>query len=215
MTPGLVTLVVLLGVGLAYWIPIRRWYRHWGATDAEIERAMLGDDEVPRATYETTLAVTVDAPAADIWPWLLQMGYRRGGLYSYDWLDRLFGFLDAPSAERILPEFQQLEAGDVIPVGRGAGFPVKALEPFRSLVLAGESDGFQWAWQFGLYPVNERRTRLVSRNRAHVPRTFGSTLFMGVLEPAAFIMTRKMLLGLKRRAESAAALKHDAPTPAA
>ncbi len=215
MTPGLVTLVIVLGVGLTYWIPIRRWYRHWGATDAEIERAMLGDAEVPRATYETTLAVTVDAPAADIWPWLLQMGYRRGGLYSYDWLDRLFGFLDAPSAERVLPEFQRLEVGDVIPVGRGAGFPVKAFEPFRTLVLAGESDGFQWMWQFGLYPVDERRTRLVSRNRAHVPRTVGSTLFMSVLEPAAFIMTRKMLLGLKRRAEARAALKHDATTPAA
>ena len=133
------------------------------------------------------------------------MGYRRGGLYSYDWLDRLFGFLDAPSAERILPEFQRLEVGDVIPVGRGGGFPVKALEPFRALVLGGETDGFHWTWQFGLYPVDERRTRLVSRNRARLPRTVGSTLFMCVLEPAAFIMTRKMLLGLKRRAEATAA----------
>ena len=108
VTADLLALFVLIGLGLIYWFPIRRWYRHWGATDAEIERAMLGDAEVPGATYETTLAVTVDAPAADIWPWLVQMGYRRGGLYSYDWLDRLFGFLDAPSAERILPEFQRL-----------------------------------------------------------------------------------------------------------
>ena len=130
VAPILLTLFVLLGLGLMYWFPIRRWYRHWGATDAEIERAMLGDAEVSRVTYETTLAVTVDAPAADIWPWLVQMGYRRGGLYSYDWLDRLFGFLDAPSAKRILPEFQSLEVGDVIPVGRGAGFPVKAVAPF-------------------------------------------------------------------------------------
>ena len=210
MTPGLVAFFMLLGVGLMYWIPIRRWYRYWGATDAEIERAMLGDAEVPSATYETTLAVTVDAPAADIWPWLVQMGYRRGGLYSYDWLDRLFGFLDAPSAERILPDFQRLEVGDVIPVGRGAGFPVKALEPFRTLVLGSESDGAQWMWQLGLYPVNGRLTRLVSRNRGHIRRTVGSTLFMCVLEPAAFIMTRKMLLGLKRRAEAAAAQRHDA-----
>jgi hypothetical protein len=204
MTLSLVTLLMLLGVGLMYGSSIRRWYRHWGATDGEIERAMLGDAEVPRATYGTTLAVTVDAPAADIWPWLVQMGYRRGGLYSYDWLDRLFGFLDAPSAERILPEFQRLEVGDVIPVGRGAGFPVKALEPFRTLLLAGQSEA-QWMWQLGLYPVNGRRTRLVSRNRAHFPTTVGSTLFMCVLEPAAFIMTRKMLLGLKRRAEATAA----------
>ena len=166
---------------------------------------MPGDAQIPNATYEMTLAVAVDAPAADLWPWLVQMGYRRGGLYSYDWLDRLFGFLDAPSADRILPEFQRLDVGDVIPVGRGAGFPVNALEPFRALLLGGESDGFQWTWDFGLYPVNERVTRLVSRSRARPPRTIGSTLFMCVLEPAAFIMTRRMLLGLKRRAEVSAA----------
>lgn len=144
MTPTLLTFFMLVGLGLLYWFPDRRWYRRWGATDADIERTMLGDAEIPRATYETTLAVTVDAPPADIWPWLVQMGYRRGGWYSYDWLDRLFGFLDAPSAERILPEFQRLEVGDVIPVGRGAGFPVKALEPFRTLVLGGDSGGVQW-----------------------------------------------------------------------
>jgi hypothetical protein len=215
VTPTPLALVVLLGLGLIYWLPIRRWYRHWGASEAEIERAMLGDAEVPSATYETTLAVTVDAGAADIWPWLVQMGYRRGGLYSYDWLDRLFGFLDAPSAERVLFEFQRLEVGDVIPIGRGDGFPVKAIEPFRTLVLGGEAEEFQWTWQFGLYPVDERRTRLVSRNRARLSRTAGSTLFMCLLEPAAFIMTRKMLLGLKRRAEGTAAQKYDTATHAA
>jgi hypothetical protein len=215
MTAEFVALSALIGLGLVYWFPIRKRYRYWGATDAEVERPMLGDAEVQRPTYATTVAVSVDAAPADIWPFLVQMGYRRGGLYSYDWLDRLFGFLDAPSAERVLPEFQRLEVGDVIPVGRGDGFPVKAIEPLRTLVLGGETDGFQWMWQFGLYPVNERRTRLVSRNRARIPRTVGSTLFMCVLEPAAFIMTRKMLLGLKCRAEAAAVRGHDVATHAA
>jgi hypothetical protein len=205
----------LLALGLAYWFPVRRWYRHWGATTAEIERAVLGDAEVPRPTYETTLAVTIAAPAAAIWPWLVQIGYRRGGLYSYDWLDRLFGFLDAPSAERILPEWQRLAVGDVIPVGRGAGFPVTALDPNRALVLSGESDGFRWMWQFGLEPVSPDRTRLVSRNRARLPKTIRSALLMCALEPAAFIMTRKMLLGLKRRAEAARPLTHGVTRSAA
>ena len=98
MTAERLTLLSI-GLGLIYWFLVRRWYRYWGATNAEIQRSMLGDAEVPAATYETTLAVTVDAPVADIWPWLVQMGYRRGGLYSYDWLDRVFGFLDASSAE--------------------------------------------------------------------------------------------------------------------
>jgi hypothetical protein len=202
---------VLVGVGLAgvvlvYWYPVRRWYRHWGATAAEIARPMPGDSEVSGAAYETTLAITINAPPYAIWPWLLQMGYRRGGLYSYDWLDRVFGFLDAPSAERILPEFQQLRVGDVVPVGRGGGFPVRIVDPCRALVLGGESGGAGWLWQLGLYPANSRQTRLVSRNQARLPRTVGWALFMCLLEPAAFIMTRRMLLGLKSRAEAVAAM---------
>ena len=144
---------VLLALALWSWFFLRTRYRYWGATTAEIGRLMSGDSEVAGATYETTLAVTVNASAGEIWPWLLQLGYGRGGISSYDWLDRLFGFLDAASAERILPEWQHLQVGDVIPIGRGAGFPVKALEPLRTLVLAGERDGFQWMWQLGLYPA--------------------------------------------------------------
>jgi len=200
-----VTLFVLTGLGLIYGLALRRWFRCWGATDGEIARVMPGDADVPGAAYNTTLAVTVNAQPSAIWPWLVQLGYRRGGLYSYDWLDRLFGFLDAPSAERILPECQGLEVGDVIPVGRGRGFPVRILDPLRILVMGGESNGVHWVWQLGLYPIDDRRTRLVSRNRGQLPRTIGSILFMCLLEPAAFIMTRRMLLGLKRRAEAIAA----------
>jgi len=201
---------LLLDLSLIYWFPVRRWLCHWGATPAEIWRGMPGDSRVVHPAYDTTLAVTIDAPPADIWPWLVQMGYRRGGLYSYDWLDRLFGFLDAPSAETILPQFQRLDVGDAIPVGRGADFPVAAVDPPRTLVLSGDQDGVRWTWQFGLYPLNARSTRLVTRNRARGPRTIGSRILMRMLEPAAFIMTRKMLLGLKRRAESMVAAKHAA-----
>jgi hypothetical protein len=163
---------------------------------------MTGDSIIARPTHSATHAVTVDAPPEDIWPWLMQMGYRRGGLYSYDWLDRLFGYLDRPSANRVLPEFQQLAVGDVIPLGRGAPFPVTAVEPCRALVLSGTVDGFQWVWQFGLYPIGESRTRLVSRGSQRFDVTIGAWLFMSVMEPAAFLMTRRMLLGVKRRAEA-------------
>jgi hypothetical protein len=163
---------------------------------------MSGDVAVADPAYAATLAVTVAAPSSCIWPWLLQMGYRRGGLYSYDWLDRLFGYLDRPSADRILPEFQRLAVGDQIPIGRGGGFPVTAIEPGRELVMSGSGDGFQWVWEFGLFPIDGARTRLVSRNLVRTPRTIGSWLFMRALEPAAFLMTRRMLLGLKRRAET-------------
>jgi hypothetical protein len=198
-------LVTLLCLGLLYWFPVRRWFRRWGASGVDLERPMSGDRDVPNPTSAATLAVTIAARPEHVWPWLVQIGDGRGGLYSYDWLDRLFGYLHRPSAERILPEHQRLDAGDVVPLGRGPGFPVKAVEPYRTLLLGGETDGFRWTWEFGLYPLGERRTRLVSRNRVHLPPAIGSALMMRVLEPAAFVMTRKMLLGLRRRAEALSA----------
>jgi hypothetical protein len=191
-----------LALAALYWFSLRRWFMCWGSTATDLTRVMVGDSAVVTPTYSTTLAITVDARPEHIWPWLVQMGYQRGGLYSYDWLDRLFGYLDRPSSVSILPQFQQLTVGDEIPIGRGGGFPVMAIEPRRALVLGGTGDGFQWVWQFGLYPIDEKRTRLVSRNSVRAPLTLGSWLFLRVIEPAAFLMTRRMLLGLKRRAET-------------
>ena len=204
-----------LTLALLYWFPARRWFARWGSTATDLTRDMAGDAAVVDPTYSATLAITVDARPEHIWPWLVQMGYQRGGLYSYDWLDRLFGYLDRPSADSVLAQCQQLAVGDEIPIGRGQGFPVTAIEPYRALVLSGAGDGFAWVWQFGLYPVDQTRTRLVSRNRVRVPRTFGSWLFMRVIEPAAFLMTRRMLLGLKRRAETLAAARVDRSSRAA
>ena len=114
-----------------YWLPIRRWFVSWGATRADLSRTMTGDTAVLDPSYSATLAITIDARPEHIWPWLLQMGYQRGGLYSYDWLDRIFGYLDGPSAVSVLPQFQHLAVGDEIPVGRGGGFPVTAMEEYR------------------------------------------------------------------------------------
>jgi hypothetical protein len=212
------TNVVLLLVAsclLLCYAYVRAWYLRWGSSDEELLRPMPCDADIREATYSTTLTVTVNAAPHHIWPWLLQLGYRRGGLYSYDWLDRLFGYLDRPSADVLLHEFQNLMVGDEIPLGRGGGFPVTAVDPYRSLVLGGTADGVQWTWQFGLYPLDETRTRLLSRNTVRASRTIGSWLLMRVLEPAAFIMTRRMLLGLKQRAETLAADEQSRSTCAA
>ena len=115
--------LLLVVLAVSYWLPIRRWFGRWGTTPADLSRVMSGDTAIVNPTYAATLAITVNARPEDIWPWLVQMGYQRGGLYSYDWLDRLFGYLDGPSANHILPEFQQLAVGDEIPIGRGGGFP--------------------------------------------------------------------------------------------
>ena len=193
---------VILTLAVLYWFPLRRWFARWGTTPEEVNRIMAGDAVISKPTHSATHAVTVDAPPEDIWPWLVQMGYRRGGLYSYDWLDRLFGFLDRPSADRILPEFQQLAVGDKIHLGPREELTVAALDPQRALVLSYQAHGFEWVWQFGLYSLDGNRTRLVTRGTERYSNTVGAWLFMRVMEPAAFVMTRRMLLELKQRAEA-------------
>jgi hypothetical protein len=187
-----------------YWFPIRRWMSRWGATPVDLARVMAGDGFLPNFTYSGTNGVVIAAAPEDIWPWLVQIGYQRGGLYSYDWLDRLFGFLDRPSATRILPEFQHLAVGDTIPMGRGPSWPVGAIEPHHALVLDMRKmggGGLDWVWQFGLYAIDENRTQLVSRSRVRA-LTVWARLLTYMIEPAGFVMTRRMLLGIKQRAEA-------------
>jgi len=129
------TLFVILALAVLYWFPVRRWMARWGTAPSDLTRVMAGDGLIVDPTYSGTMALIVNARPEHIWPWLVQMGYQRGGLYSYDWLDRLFGFLDRPSATRILPELQHLAMGDTIPLGQGPGWPVAAIEPRRALVL--------------------------------------------------------------------------------
>jgi hypothetical protein len=201
-----------LSVAAAYWFPVRHWFSRWGTTPEELARVMPGDALIPNSTEMSMQAVTVNAPPEDIWPWLVQIGYQRGGLYSYDWLDRLFGFLDRPSATCILPEFQQLAVGDKIPWDRtGTELTVGVLEPLRTLALSYQVRGFVWVWQFGLYPLDEQRTRFVTRGTERVPNTPLWWLGMRVMEPASFIMTRRFLLGVKERAEG---LRAPAPAQA-
>jgi hypothetical protein len=196
------TLFVVLALAVVYWFPVRRWMARWGATPSDLTRVMAGDSLIVDPTYSGTMAVIVKAPPEHIWPWLVQMGYQRGGLYSYDWLDRLFGYLDRPSATRILPEFQHLAVGDRIPLGRGPSWPVAVAEPNRALVLDMRNmPGIDWVWQFGLYPVDGTRTQLVSRSRVRA-RSVGACVLTSAIEPAGFVMTRRMLLGLKQRAET-------------
>jgi hypothetical protein len=195
-------LFVVVALAALYWFPVRRWFARWGTTAEDLTRVMPGDVLIANPTHSATHAITVDAGPEDLWPWLVQMGSERGGLYSYDWLDRLFGILDRPSAARILPEFQHLTVGDTISLGPREQLRVAMIEPSRALVLRYHAHEFDWVWQFGLYPLDEHRTRLVTRGTERFAPTLGTWLFMRVMEPAAFIMTRRMLIGVKERAEA-------------
>ncbi len=186
-----------------YWLALRPRFLKWGASRSEIEAAMLGDDVIEDATHVSTCSVTISAQAEDVWPWLAQMGYRRGGLYAYDWVDRLCGVLDGSSAERIIPEFQRLAVGDVIPMGAGSGWPVKALETNRFLLLHIREPGTECTWVWRLYELDESHTRLVLRVRTRLTNPLLALLFH-LSDPGSFLMMRKHLLGIKRRAEVSA-----------
>lgn len=192
-------LLVLLG---AYHAGVRRRLLRWGADDSEVARGLPGDDRITDPYVVSTRAISVAAQPGDIWPWLAQLGDRRGGLYSYDRLDMLFGYLHGPSADVVLPEHQDLAVGDVIPLGRGPDWPVVDLEAERSLVVEPADAEVTWCW--ALLPEDNSTTRLLSRVRARV----GTRTLMRVLGPAVdlpwFLMERRMLHGIARRAEALA-----------
>ena len=179
-----------------YWFPIRRWMKRWGAAPADLTRVMAGDHLLPDPTYSSTMAITVNAPPEHIWPWLVQIGYQRGGLYSYDWVDQLFGYLDGPSSVEILENFQNVTAGDVIPIGRVGGWLVRIVDAPRSFVI--EPVPGKVSWAFSLYEYEPGRTRLVTRIRARL----AFSVINLALDPAEFIMIRRMLLGIRERAEN-------------
>jgi hypothetical protein len=202
----------------AYWFVARPWHLRWGATDDELARSLPGDDLVPQPKLSSTHAVTIAATPAEVWPWLVQLGQGRGGFYSYDWIENAMG-LDIHTANRILPECQDLVVGDLIPLAPdGFGVPVAMLEPERALVLHGDTripggqgmpplkpgEFMAVSWGFHLFGQPDGTTRLVERWHAdYTPTATNAVFYRALLEPGAFLMQRKMLLGIKARAEAA------------
>ncbi len=214
-------LAVLGGASLGvYFRFIRPWQVRWGATDEEVHQPMPGDDEVSQANFQSTRAITIKARPAEVWSWLVQMGYGRAGFYSYAWIERALGLRSLSNAERIMPEFQHLRVGDTIPIEPGgSGYRVASLEPNRLLVLAiGESDGGIMGnvmkqahgastWVYMLHDLDAEHTRLIVRWRARLKLSLKIPPFVMLrllpIEPGEFAMERKMLLGIKQRAEKA------------
>lgn len=185
-----------LGGAAIYHAVLRKSILTWGATDAEASERLPGDELLEQADGVATRAIGIDAPASAVWPWIAQMGPApRGGAYTYDWIENLLG-LNMHSSDQVLPQFQHPKIGDTIGYGPNQ-MRVERAEPEH--VLAWRSHDGNWVWTFVLEPSGSR-TRLISRNRFRLPRMI-DRLAMLPMEAASLVMERKMLFGIKRRAE--------------
>lgn len=207
--------VASLAAGGAYarWLQPR--HDRWGATDGEVAVALPGDELVPDPATQNTRAITIDAPPHEVWPWLAQIGADRAGFYSYDVLEDLFG-LGIHSADHIVDEWQDLKEGDVVYASRRrtGGWYVVTVHPGSLLVLQTadlargrpilrtDPGGWEYLWTFALIDRGDSSTRLLVRERV----AFGNRLVRVLMTPAgpvSFLMTRRMLIGIKQRSERA------------
>lgn len=212
--------IVSGGVRVAFVLPLssllRGWYNRWGATDEEVVVPLPGDDLVPHARHGYTRAITIHAPVGQVWPWLVQMGQQRGGLYSYDGLENLAG-CHIHTTDRIVAAWQDTQPGDLVHLGP-EGYPcmeVHTIEPERAFILRGadlqtgqpverrqplpHNDAIT-TWQFVLDKQDEHTTRLIIRQR--LDYSPDQWLLWRIVEPINFVMEQKMMRTIKQRAEA-------------
>jgi hypothetical protein len=198
---------------VAFFLVVRPWYQRWGATDEEITRPLPGDEIVPSAAGQETRAITIQASADRVWPWLAQLGQDRGGFYSYDMLENLVG-CRMPTTDVLRPDRQQWQLGDKLwmyPPERAGGIGFATLRVFgpgRALGFATRVTGASvdqpesGSWAFVLQPLGDSATRLLVRGRVAGGRSpLGVAFDRAIFEPAHFVMERRTMIGLKQLAE--------------
>jgi hypothetical protein len=234
---------LILAAVVGYQLGFKPWQRRWQADADESGGRLPGDDLVPEPQFRQTMALTIDATPAQIWPWLLQMGYGRAGWYSYDAIDML-----GNSSREVRPELQDLRVGQMVPFAPGGmAFRVEVVEPERALVLYGSSEliaeqqhaaqgaagteeegvglkavgflsdanmsAFKMSWAFLLEPLPDGRTRLLERFRTTTTPAPGQAIVAPLIDVGHFLMTRKQMLGIRERVETTTPSEQE-PRPA-
>ena len=186
----------------------RRLTMTWGTRNDEHLASLEGDEFVFPADMVATRAISIAAPPGRVWPWLVQIGQGRGGFYSYDWLENLVG-LDMHSADYIVDDWQELAVGDEVHLAEGVALSVATIEPGAHLVLQGAGDArmpFEFTWAFVLQPGPRGGTRLLVRERYRYLNWWGRVI-TEVVQPVSFLMTARMLRGIRDRAEAQGVLE--------
>jgi hypothetical protein len=195
---GIVTLITAV-----YALVIRPWMLSWGSSDEERARPLPGDDIEPEARYVTTRALTIEAPATAIWPWLVQMGQDRAGFYTHNWVERILRS-GIPDVHQLHSEWRALEVGDLMRTnhdigGKAMGWPVAIVEPERALVVRSRNLPLG-TYAFVLQPLDGERTRLIVRDRAAWRRSelpFAALVY----EPLHAYMETGLLRGVRQRVD--------------
>lgn len=183
-----------------YFLWARPYQLRWGATDKEVSQPMPGDEINPDPTFLATRAITIDGTPEQIWPWLLQMGYGRAGFYAYDIFENIGSPSGIQSATEIIPELQQFEVNDEMPISPAGGLVFYALERNQYMIWRGDAayGGFIWA----LYPLDSTHTRLISRARLSYSWDQPTQLVFDLFtEFTDHLAVRKILQGVKGRVE--------------
>jgi hypothetical protein len=203
------------GFTTLYLMVIRPWHLKWGATAEEVKRALPGDDLLPNAKINATHAITIAAPIDRVWPWIAQIGRGRGGFYSYEAIENAMG-LNIHNADRILPDCPPPQVGGSMPFADDFGVPYTIVDAPRTLVVYADTrlpgdhpapkmrrgDYLAMTWGWYLEPIDNHTTRFIERWRTdYGPGLLNALVYRLFMEPGAFIMERKMLLGIKERAE--------------
>ena len=194
----LVIISIFLALVIFYLALFRPWQLHWGASDIEINRSMSGDHIVSKPTFNATRAITINAPAGNIYPWIAQMGVNRAGWYSYDLLDNL----GRHSSEAILPQYQSTKVDDLVPMSPDGkqGLWVKDFGNSEWMLWWDKTGDTSWVWC--IYPEGNSCSRLVTRVRVKYRWFSSAILFNLIIEFFDIWMMRKCMLGIKRRAET-------------
>jgi hypothetical protein len=205
--------IAMGAAGAAYALIARPWHLRWGATDQESRAPLPGDELIANPDLTATRAITVRAAADEVWPWVAQLGQGRGGFYSYDFLENLVG-CRIRSADRIVPDWQSIQAGDEVKLHPEVPLEVAFAQPGRALVLRGgvpmgkTAPPYDFTWSFVLQEHAGGITRLLVRERYLYTEKWTPVLVEPV-EAISFVMSQKMLRGIRDRAERTAALPVD------